>query len=80
VNRATGDADRFIQREEAFRTAPGPTETRLYLETIEQVLPGKSKLIIDRTTSPRRLFLMEDTVEIGGPAMNPLLAPGPGGH
>jgi HflK protein len=75
VNRATGDAGRFTYREEAFRSAPGPTETRLYLETIEQVLPGKKKLIIDHTRSPRRLFLMEDSVEIGGPAMNPLLTP-----
>jgi len=75
TNRAAGDANRFEQREAAFRSAPGPTETRLYLETIEQVLPGKKKLILDHTKSPRRLFLMEDSIEIGGPAMNPLLSP-----
>jgi HflK protein len=72
VNRAQGDADRFNQREGAYRSAPATTETRLYLETIEQVLPGKKKLIVDHTASPRRLFLMEDSVEIGGPAMNPI--------
>jgi len=75
TNRAEGDAARFTGREAAYRTAPGPTETRLYLETLEQVLPGKKKLILDRSKAPRRLFLMERGVEIGGPATQPLFAP-----
>ncbi|SPE30966.1 membrane hypothetical protein [Candidatus Sulfopaludibacter sp. SbA3] len=75
VNRAEGDASRFIQHEATFRAAPGPNETRLYLETLEQVLPGKKKLILDRSKAPRRLFLMEGGVEIAGPAMPPLFAP-----
>ncbi|MBV9082574.1 MAG: FtsH protease activity modulator HflK, partial [Acidobacteriaceae bacterium] len=70
-NRADGDAGRFIQRETASRFAPRPTELRLYLETIEQVLPGKKKLIVDRTKAARRLLLMEDGVELGLPAGNP---------
>ncbi len=72
INRAQGDAARFDQREAAYRTAPGPTETRLYLETIEQVLPGKKKLIVDRAKLPRHLFLLEDGVEIGSPAAPPV--------
>jgi len=75
-NRAQGDATRFIDREAAYRTAPGPTETRLYLETLEQVLPGKRKLIVDKSKSPRRLFLLEDSVEIGAGPNSLLLAPG----
>lgn len=75
VNRAAGDASRFEQREIAFRANPGTTETRLYLETIEQVLPGKRKLIIDHTKSARRLFLMEDGVELGAAPTSPLFAP-----
>jgi Cu+-exporting ATPase len=74
TNRAYGDADRFSAREAAFRTAPGPTETRLYLETLEQVLPGKRKLIIDRSKTPRRLFMLEDGAEISGPAGAPLFS------
>jgi Cu+-exporting ATPase len=66
TNRAAGDASRFTQQEQAFRTAPGPTETRLYLETMEQVLPGRKKLIIDSTKARRHLFLLEDGVEILG--------------
>jgi Cu+-exporting ATPase len=72
--RAAGDADRFTQREAAFRSAPGPTETRLYWETIEQVLPGKKKLIVDSSKARRQLFLLEDGVEIGGAALNPVFS------
>lgn len=75
VNRAEGDASRFEQRRIAYLTAPGPTETRLYLETIEQVLPGKKKLIIDRAKSPRRLYLLEDGVELGGTPAAPVFTP-----
>ena len=68
INRAEGDAARFTQQEQAFRTAPGPTETRLYLETMEQVLPGKKKLIVDSSKGRRHLLLLEDGVEIAPPA------------
>jgi len=77
IHRAEGDADRFTQREGAFRTAPGPTQTRLYLETVEQVLPGKKKLIVDGTKARRQLFLLEDGVEIGGTALNPVFSETP---
>jgi hypothetical protein len=46
----------------------------LYLETLEQVLPGKRKLIIDRSKTPRRLFMLEDGAEISGPAGAPLFS------
>jgi len=77
VSRAKGDASRFDQREAAFRLAPGPTETRLYLETIEQVLAGKPKLIVDSTKARRQLYLLDDGVEIGGPALNPVFSETP---
>ena len=67
TNRAAGDASRFTQAEEAYRTAPGPTETRLYLETMEQVLPGKRKLIVDPSKDRRHLLVLEDGVEIAPP-------------
>lgn len=77
VSRAQGDAARFDQREAAFRVAPGPTETRLYLETVEQVLAGKKKLIVDSTKARRQLYLLDDGVEIGGPALNPVFTEAP---
>ncbi len=77
VNRATGDASRFVQAEQAYKTAPGPTETRLYLETMEQILPGRQKLIIDSKGGRRHLMLLEDGVMLQGPG--PLLR-GPGAY
>ncbi len=67
TNRSQGDAGRFTQQEQAFRSAPGPTETRLYLETMEQVLPGRKKLIMDSSKGRRHLLLLEDGVEIAPP-------------
>jgi P-type Cu+ transporter len=76
VNRADGDATRFTAREQAFRASPGTSETRLYLETMEQVLPGKKKVILDQSKGRRHLFMLDDGVEIG-PASAPLIAPQP---
>lgn len=61
-NRSQGDASRFVQTEASFRTAAGPNETRLYLETLEQVLPGKRKLIMDASKGRRHLLLMDEGV------------------
>jgi membrane protease subunit HflK len=48
VNRAQGDAQRFIALYEQYRKAPEVTRSRLYLETMSEVLPkaGK-KLVVD---------------------------------
>jgi HflK protein len=67
TNRADGDASRFTQQEQSFRSAPGPTETRLYLETMEQVLPGKKKLIMDTGKGRRHLMLLDDGIEVAPP-------------
>jgi HflK protein len=64
TNQADGDASRFTQQEQALRTAPGPSETRMYLETMEQALSGRKKLIIDSTKGRRHLMLLEDGVEV----------------
>ncbi len=60
ANRAGGEAERFRQAEEAFARSPGVTETRLYLETIEQVLAGKKKLIIDSSKFGKRQMFFVD--------------------
>jgi Cu+-exporting ATPase len=62
--RAEGDASRFELTEVAFRSAQAATEHRLYLETIEAVLPGKKKLIVDKHQGRRHLLLLEDGVEL----------------
>lgn len=75
-NRADGDASRFVSREEAQRTSPDLTETRLYLETMEQVLPGKKKMIIDAGKGRRHLLMLEDGIEIAPPGAA-VLVPNP---
>ncbi len=69
TNRAAGDASRFALTEAAFRGAPQATEHRLYLETMEAVLPGKRKLIVDKSQGKRHLLLLEDGVEIPSPGV-----------
>ncbi len=48
VNRATGEADRFTSIFEAYIKAPEVTKKRIYLETMERVLPKlDNKIILD---------------------------------
>ncbi len=76
TNRATGDAERFLLSQAAYRTAPGPTETRLMLETMEQVLPGRNKLILDTNGKGRRQLLTIDSQSLK--LLLPEIAPQPG--
>jgi Cu+-exporting ATPase len=62
--RAEGDASRFLSAEEAFRSAPEATQSRLYLETMEEVLPGKKKLIIDTRAGRRQLMMLRDGIAL----------------
>jgi HflK protein len=78
-NRADGNANRFRLREEGYRSNPGLTQTRLYLETMEQVLPGKKKMIVDSRNGRRHLLLLEDGLEIAPPGAAVLAPPGPKG-
>jgi len=49
VNRASGDASRFDQQLDAYRKAPDVTRRRLYLETMNRVLPKVGgKVIVDK--------------------------------
>ncbi len=62
VNRAGGDAERFRLAERGYTTAPAANATRLYLETMDEVLPGRRKLILDTRGGRRTLFSIEDSV------------------
>jgi modulator of FtsH protease HflK len=46
VNRAKGDAGRFIALQDEYRKAPEVTRTRIYLETLSTVLPAAGKKLI----------------------------------
>ncbi|MCW5891058.1 MAG: FtsH protease activity modulator HflK [bacterium] len=47
VREAAGSAQRFVAVQEAYATAPDVTRRRLYLETMEQILPNMNKIVMD---------------------------------
>lgn len=48
INEASGDASRFTQVAAEYAKAPDVTGERLYVETMEQILPRIKKLIVDK--------------------------------
>jgi membrane protease subunit HflK len=47
IDYAQGDADRFLAVLKEYEKAKDVTRTRLYLETMERILPGIRKFVID---------------------------------
>ena len=64
VNRAQGDAQRFIALHDQYRKAPEVTRSRLYLETMSEVLPKAGKKLVIDEKARGILPLMQ----LGGPA------------
>ena len=58
IKRAHGDVAKFLAVLAEYEKAKDVTRTRLYLETMEQVLPGIRKYIIDSETSDGILKLL----------------------
>ncbi len=68
VHRAQGDATRFVQQQTAFRAAPDVTRTRLYWETMEEVLAGRNKFIVDaRKIGKRQMFFLDEKGNVIAP-------------
>jgi membrane protease subunit HflK len=51
VNQAQGEASRFVAVYEEYAKAPEVTRKRLYIETLERVLAGVDKIIIDESAT-----------------------------
>lgn len=51
VNRAKGETSRFLAVYEQFRAAEDVTRKRIYLETMEEIMRGMQKVIIERGAS-----------------------------
>jgi modulator of FtsH protease HflK len=47
IKTAEGDANRFLQQYAEYKKAPNITRKRLYLETMEEILPTVEKFIMD---------------------------------
>lgn len=73
VNRAQGDAERFNALFQAYRLAPEVTRTRIYLETMNEVIPkANDKIVID--ASAKGILPLLDThgtsTQMGGAAVS----------
>ncbi len=66
IETATGEAQRFEAVLAEYNSSPQVTRQRLYLEALENVLPGVSKIIVDPDTDPV-LILGQDGSVIPAP-------------
>ena len=72
VQDASGAAERFIALQEEFEKAKDVTRLRLYLETMEQVLPRVNKIIIDDVAGKQIVpYLPLDQIIKAKPAEGP---------
>ncbi len=55
INQAKGDASRFLQVLKEYKKAKDVTRARIYLETMEEILPRIEKILIDRKTAEKML-------------------------
>jgi membrane protease subunit HflK len=60
VREATGDVARFNQIYDEYRRAPGVTQDRLYIETMQRVLQNSNKVIIDGKGASAPIILPPD--------------------
>jgi len=66
VAEAQGDASRFLQVYEQYKSAKDITRKRLYIETMEQVLPKAKKIIVDPEIAGKVLPLLPlDQIQSG---------------
>jgi HflK protein len=65
VERSQGESLRFSERQKAYRLAPDVTASRLYFESIEQVLPNKTKYITDTKKLNQRRFIFVEAKDFG---------------
>ena len=74
VDLAQGEAKRFTSVYQAYKTAPDITARRLYIETIEDVLKGAQKVVIDPQAKGVVPYLPLPEM------LKPKAAPAPTGH
>jgi membrane protease subunit HflK len=76
IAKATGEASRFSQLATEYKKSPEVTRKRLYLETMEQVLSGTSKVIMDSKGGNNLMYLpVDQLLKQGQAARGPRNAP-----
>jgi len=71
VAEATGETSRFLKIYEQYKKAPDVTRERMYLETMERVLGGASKIIIDTKGGTQGVVPYLPLSELTKPAPSP---------
>lgn len=67
VARAEGDARRFSQISTEYAKAPKVTRERLYIETMEEVLAGSTKIFTDQKNGNNLIYLpLDKLLSMGG--------------
>ncbi len=68
VNRSQGDASRFNSLYSEYRKAPEVTRTRIYLETMEKILPraGRKVILDDKLEGVLPLMNLDGTARLQG--------------
>jgi membrane protease subunit HflK len=70
INNAEGEVNRFLQVLESYRLAPEVTRRRMYIETVQTVLSGSTKIFIDSESSGNLLYLPIDRLLRGNLTLN----------
>jgi membrane protease subunit HflK len=71
VREAQGEAARFNQIYGEYRRAPGVTRDRLYIETMQRILQGSNKVVIDAKGATAPIILPPDVFRPRGQAPVP---------
>lgn len=80
VAKATGEVARFLKVLPEYQAAPAVTRERLYLETMQQILSGTSKVLVDNEGGNNMMYLPLDklmTAPRSSPAPRSLDLPPP---
>jgi len=72
---AHGDAAAFLARENAQGQSPSLSRWRMTLETLEEVMPGKRKIVIDSKAAGRKHLIVGTPQSASASAAIPLLDP-----
>ena len=71
VAEATGQTSRFLKIYEQYKKAPDVTRERMYLETMERVLGGSNKIVIDAGKNAQGVVPYLPLNELGMPPRSP---------
>lgn len=66
IAEAKGDVANFLQVLEKYELGKDVTRTRMYIETMEEILPGMKKFIVSANDGTIKFLPLEDSSLIGG--------------